>query len=113
MTIDELKAYGANTDEGMQRCLNNEAFYFRMIKMILEDANFRKLYTAVDEKNLDEAFEAAHALKGSTGNLALTPVYAPVAEVTELLRAKEDADYGMYVEKIKKAYDELKRICDK
>jgi hypothetical protein len=26
MTLDALKAFGANTAEGMGRCLNNEAF---------------------------------------------------------------------------------------
>ena len=36
------------------------------------------------------AFEAVHALKGSTGNVALTPIYGPVCALTELLRGKTD-----------------------
>ena len=73
MTLEELKAYGADTDAGLQRCMNNESFYLRLVKMIPGDDNFRKLKEALEVGNLDAAFEAAHALKGSSGNLALTP----------------------------------------
>ena len=27
MTLESLRAFGANTDEGMGRCLNDEPFY--------------------------------------------------------------------------------------
>ena len=27
LTIEKLKEYGANVEEGLARCLNNEAFY--------------------------------------------------------------------------------------
>ena len=40
MTIDDLKTYGANTEEGLKRCMNNEGFYLRLVKMIPGDANF-------------------------------------------------------------------------
>ncbi len=112
MTIHDLKAYGANLEEGLGRCLNNESFYLRMVKLIPGDANFQKLYDAVDAGNLDAAFEAAHALKGSTGNLALTPVSAPVVEITELLRARTKMDYTELITKIREGRDELARICE-
>lgn len=54
----------------------------------LKDANFDRLREAMAAKNSPEAFEAAHALKGSIGNLALTPIYEPVCQLTELLRGK-------------------------
>ncbi len=100
MTIDELKALGADTADGLARCLNNEAFYIRMVGMGLQDAHFEKLENAIREGRLGDAFESAHALKGILSNLALTPVLAPVVEITELLRAKSDADYETYVKAI-------------
>ena len=112
MTIDDLKAYGANTAEGLTRCMNNESFYIRMVKMIPGDANFPKLYDAVDKGDMDIAFEAAHALKGSTGNLSLTPIFAPISEITELLRAREEIDYSALIAAIRKGRDELARICE-
>jgi len=112
MTIDELKAYGADVAEGLQRCMNNESFYFRLVKMIPGDPNFRKLYDAVAGEDFGAAFEAAHALKGSTGNLSLTPIFAPVSEITELLRARTQTDYTALITEIRKASDELARICE-
>lgn len=111
MTIDTLAAFGANINEGLHRCLNNEDFYLRMVKMVPDDTNFQKLYDAIGAGNLTAAFEAAHALKGSTGNLALTPIYAPVCEITELLRARTEMDYGPLIERIRKGHEALKEIC--
>ena len=112
MTINDLKAYGANLEEGLSRCMNNESFYLRLVKMIPGDANFQKLYDAIGSGDLDAAFEAAHALKGSTTNLALTPVSAPVVEITELLRARTQKDYKTLIHQIREARDELARICE-
>ena len=93
LTIETLNEFGVNTKEGLTRCMNNEKFYFKMIKMGLASDQFEKLGTALDNNKLDEAFEAAHALKGVLGNLALTPIYTPLAEMTELLRAGKSEDY--------------------
>ncbi len=88
LKIEDLRAFGANVDEGLARCFNNESFYLRLVGMGLADANFDRLQEAVDGGNTAAAFEAAHALKGSIGNLALTPLYVPICELTELLRGK-------------------------
>ena len=111
MTIDGLAAYGAKVEEGLQRCMNNEGFYLRLIRMIPGDVNFQKLYDAVAAGDLSAAFEAAHALKGSTGNLALAPIYAPVCEITELLRAGTQTDYTALIAAIRDGRDRLLEIC--
>ena len=112
MTVNDLKTYGANTEEGLRRCMNNESFYLRLVKMIPGDASFPKLYDAVENGDLDIAFEAAHALKGSTGNLSLTPIFAPISEITELLRARTQTDYSALINQIREARDELAHICE-
>ena len=107
LTVEALRACGANTEEGLGRCMKNEAFYLRLVNMALDDAGFGKLADAVAAGDKTAAFEAAHSLKGVMGNLALTPVYAPVSEMTELLRASADADYQGYLDKILAARDRL------
>ena len=89
MTIDSLNAFGANTAEGLTRCMNNEAFYLRMVGMVLADKNFDKLKDAIESGDARSAFEASHALKGTTGNVSLTPLYGPVCTLTDLLRGSE------------------------
>ena len=93
ITIEQLEKFGVDTKEGLTRCMNNQTFYFKMLKMGLNNDQFEKLQSALAANNIDEAFEAAHALKGVLGNLALTPIYKPLAEMTEMLRAKKSADY--------------------
>ena len=93
LTMEKLQAYGAKTDEGLNRCLKNEGMYLRLIGMAVEDGNFAKLEEAICSGDLEGAFSAAHALKGALGNLALEPMFAPVSELTELLRRKTPGDY--------------------
>jgi len=110
MTIDALRACGVNVEEGLGRCMNNEAFYLRLTGMALADDNFDKLAQAVEKGNYKEAFEAAHALKGVTGNLSLTPVYEPVCEITELLRAGTETDCAELLGKILEAREKLRAL---
>ncbi len=92
LTIDKLRSYGANVEEGLARCMNNEAFYLKLVNMAVDDAGFERLRTAVESDNQKESFEAAHALKGMLGNLSLTPLFTPASELTEMLRAEGKGD---------------------
>lgn len=90
ITIEMLNNYGADTKAGLSRCMNNEAIYLRLVNLGLNDENFEKLKNAAAAGNIKEAFEIAHALKGVIGNLALTPIYTPLNELTDLLRGKDN-----------------------
>lgn len=112
LTIEKLRAFGADVDDGLNRCMNNEGFYLRLVGRAAEDPSFDQLQAAVGEGNLVRGFELAHALKGVLGNLALTPIARPVQEITELLRAGTQTDYGPYLKEIaeqKQALTELLR----
>ena len=100
LTVEQLRTWGANVDEALVRCLNNEAFYLKLTDKAIRDPNFERLAEALSAGNLDKAFESAHALKGITANLALTPILQPVEKITELLRARTETDYTPLVEEI-------------
>ena len=100
LTLDNLRAWGADVDDGMKRCMNNEAFYLRMVSKSLQGTSFEDLKQAVMDGDLTRGFEIAHSLKGVTGNLALTPVDKPIREITELLRAGTQADYTALLDEI-------------
>lgn len=110
LTIESLRSFGADVNEGLGRCMNNEGFYLRMVRMACADGNFEKLEKAVEENNLTAGFEAAHALKGVLANLSLTPLSGPVSELTERLRAGTPGDYRQTVGEILKLRDELKAL---
>ena len=50
---DALRAWGANVDEGMERCLNNEAFYLKLVQKSMQDPSFERLAEAVSAGDLD------------------------------------------------------------
>ena len=110
MTIESLREFGANVDEGVKRCANNEAFYLRMAEMVKNEKGFEKLDTSVRAGNLKEGFEAAHALKGVLGNLSLTPLYDPIVEITELLRAQTEMDYVPLLDEIKSRKEKFDQL---
>lgn len=107
LTIETLRQNGVNTNEGLARLMNNEAFYLRLVNMALDDAGFGKLADAIERDDKKAAFEAAHALKGVLGNLSLTPLYEKTSEMTELLRAGKDADYALLLQQILSCRDSL------
>ena len=107
LTMDALRRFGANTEEGLGRCLNDEGFYLELVNMVLEDEGFEKLAASLEHGDWRAAFDAAHSLKGSLGNLALTPLYAPTAELTERLRGGREADYAALLTELLSQRDAL------
>ena len=90
LTLDALRAYGANVDEGLARCMNNEPFYLKIVGMVQVDGHFEKLKSAMETGDTKAAFEAAHALKGASGNVSLTPIYTPVCALSDTLKGRTD-----------------------
>jgi HPt (histidine-containing phosphotransfer) domain-containing protein len=107
ITVEKLESFGANTEEGLARCMKNEALYLRLVSTVPGEVNFGMLQSALEAKDLKEAFEAAHALKGVAGNLALDPLYDAICEIVEPLRAGEDRDYTEAYKKVTDARDRL------
>ncbi len=114
LTIDGLKKFGANTDEGLGRCMKNEMLYLRLVGMVVNDQNYGKLSAAIESGDLKAGFEAAHALKGVLGNLSLTPIYEPVSKLTEMLRHPENGgDYRPLYDEVMKQKALLEELSRK
>ena len=112
ITVEGLKALGANTQEGIDRCMGNEDFYLRMVAMALDESGFERLENAIASGDLDAGFEAAHALKGALTNVALTTLADPVIAITEDLRARCDKDYTEQLAGIKSIFSDYKALMD-
>ncbi|WP_295067335.1 Hpt domain-containing protein [uncultured Fibrobacter sp.] len=112
ITIEKLNSFGANVTEGLARCFGNEALFLKLVMTIPDDAVFDRLKQKLETKDLDGAFDAAHALKGVLGNLSLTPLYTVAVEMTELLRNRTQMDYGELLAKLFEKRDELGKLCN-
>ncbi|MCR4889775.1 MAG: Hpt domain-containing protein [Ruminococcus sp.] len=107
LNIDVLKEFGANTDEGISRCMGKEDFYLMLVGKVINDKRLTALESQLKEKDLTAAFETAHALKGMYANLSLDPLTRPVSEMTELLRSRTDTDYTALLEEAKSQFEKL------
>ena len=107
LTIEKLRTFGANVEEGLQRCINNETFYLKLVEKAIRDPAFDNLREAAEQGDLERGFEIAHALKGVTANLALTPIFVPISEITELFRHRTKTDYLPIIGTIIAKRDEL------
>ena len=112
ITTEKLREFGADTDTGLKRCMNNEGFYIRLVVKALEDRRVYELGKLTEAGDFEAAFEVAHALKGMFSNLALDPIAVPVSEITELLREKKETDYRLLVAEIESRFEDLKRLAE-
>ena len=110
MTIESLKSFGANVKEGLERCMGMEDFYIEMVELGMSDERFELLGQNLLAKDLDEAFETVHALKGVIGNLALGPLYDTICEITEHLRSREQIDYKSLYDKLIEQRNQIKEL---
>ena len=87
MTIKECyKQMGADFAAISAR-LPNEALITRLAKKFPDDPSYPALTAAMENGDVQQAFRAAHTLKGVCLNLGFGNLSGPVAELTELLRA--------------------------
>ncbi len=112
ITLEILKEMGIDPKDGLARCMNKEDFYFKMLKLGLSDEKFDSIEEILKDKKMKEGFEMAHAIKGVVGNLALTPMYKSMSELTELLRNNKDGDYLTIYKPVKEMRDKLLKIIN-
>lgn len=78
---------GVNYNACLQRFMYNETLCDRFLAKFTQDDSYAALCYALDFGNCDEAFRAAHTLKGVAGNLSLDILFQAVSAQAEHLRA--------------------------
>lgn len=71
--IEQLKDWGCNVDEALERFVNDKELYYTCFNMFLADDSFGRLLENVKNGDGKTSFEACHTLKGVAGNLAAGP----------------------------------------
>lgn len=79
---------GGNYDSVIQRFLTEERTK-RFLKMFLKDPSYEQLESSLKTEDVDEAFLAAHTLKGVCLNIGLSRLYTSSSDVTEALRGRD------------------------
>lgn len=89
MTLQELyKIIGGNYDSITDR-LRTEERIRKFVLLFLKDNSFQSLTQALEQGDIEEAFRAAHTLKGVCMNLSFDALFCISSEITEYLRNQE------------------------
>ena len=109
MTIRECyDELGLDFDAVLSR-LVNEKLVQKFALKFLDDPSFQNLRDALDSKDVETAFRAAHTLKGVCLNLGFDNLYPSSKDLTELLRAVSMDGYEDLFAEVEKEYN---RICE-
>ena len=90
---DCYKAMEGNYDEAVRR-LRSEGLVQKFVLRFLDDGSYDLLCRSVEAGDCEEAFRAAHTIKGVCQNLSLTRLQASSSALAEALRGgswSEDA----------------------
>lgn len=108
-----LTGAGIDMESNNERFMGNVALMDRFFGKFLNDPNYKKLSDAIAEGNKEDAFAAAHTLKGVCGNLSLKALEKIVAEQTEMLRGGDMEAAAAVMPKVKEEYERLKEAFGK
>lgn len=105
MTVKQCyEAMGANYEEVESRLRTEERIKKFLLK-VLNDKSYDLLCSSIEQSNMEEAFRAAHTLKGISQNLSLTTLYHSTSILSDILR-----DNQQYNETASEAFEQKKRL---
>ena len=86
MNQELLIQNGFDVEGAMKRFMNNEALYLKCLKKMLNDTNIKELRSAYDSGDCENAFKAAHSIKGFVSNLGIETLHQQIHPMVECLR---------------------------
>ena len=114
MTIQECYQKIGGDYEAVLKRLMSPNLVRKFIGKFLEDDSYQKLCEEMDAGNREEAFRAAHTLKGVCLNLGLKNLYTVSSDLTEKLRGRELDGSDELFQKVREQYnitiDALKKV---
>ena len=107
MNLQECyQAFGGDYEDTVKR-MGMERLLQKFMLKFLDDKSFEELCTSMEQKKYEEAFRAAHTLKGLCLNLGFKVLAESSSNLTEVLRPLqfEESDLA----KIMKLLEQVKR----
>ncbi len=106
MTLKECyTALEGDYEEVIAR-LRSEKMVQKFVLKFLNDKSHELLVTSMETKNYEEAFRAAHTIKGVCQNLSFTRLYESSHILTENLRAGYGDETDGLVQRVEKDYQQ-------
>ena len=104
MTLQECYAALEGDYQGVLGRLTSERMVQKFVLKFLNDGSFGLLVRSMEEENYQEAFRAAHTIKGVCQNLDFTRLYRSSCQLSEALRNGVTPEAPSLLERVKADY---------
>ena len=106
MTLQECyAAMGGNYEEVLGR-LRSDRLIQKFVMKFVNDSSYQLLLDSMASGDYEEAFRAAHTIKGVCQNLGFTPLPDSSSQLSEALRHGYTPEADSLVEQVSKNYQE-------
>ena len=107
MNLQECyQAFGGDYEDTMKR-MGMERLLQKFMLKFLDDKSFEELCSSMEQKKYEEAFRAAHTLKGLCLNLGFKTLAESSSSLTEALRSQQFEESNLV--EIMKMLEQVKR----
>lgn len=111
--LDELKELHVDVDKALNSLGGKSSLYEKLIfklSLMIKDYGITDDF---EDNDYQEITEKAHALKGATGNLAVTPLYDGYSDVVRLLREDRPEQAKEVIRAMLPVQEEIIRCIEK
>lgn len=108
----KLEEAGVDVKTVLERFLGNEKLLLPFLEKFSKDPNYNRLILAMEKKDYEEAFNAAHTIKGICGNLSIDGLYEIMSREVEFLRNKKYSEAEAMLPELMKEYERIIAILD-
>lgn len=106
----DLAECETDLDGALDRFCGDEALYAECLQDFLDDTTMAELDDALAAQAWDDAFTAAHAIKGLAGNMGFIPLFHASAEMVTLIRSGRVRDIGASYLEVRRCYVRLIKV---
>ncbi len=105
--LRRLSLCETDIDGAIRRFSGDETLYISCLRSFLQDATMQELNEAILMQAWDDAFTAAHALKGLAGNMGFVPLFHATSELVVLIRSGRIKEIGQSSQQLRNVYNEV------
>lgn len=105
--VHTLALRETDVEGALRRLCGQEELYVTCLKRFLDDPTIGQLNSAVKTELWDDAFTAAHALKGLAGNLGFIPLMHAVAHLIIIIRGGRTRDVAECMAMVNSSYRDI------
>lgn len=105
--LHALSLRDTDVQGALRRLSGNEDLYVSCLIKFLDDPTMGELNATIREQAWDEAFTAAHALKGLAGNMGFVPLMHSTGQLVVLIRGGRLSEIGECIAQINSSYRDI------